>query len=126
MRSMPGCGRSGKDQPFGGVQIVMVGDFLQLPPVVESGHRPLLHGLGYHTPYAFSAQALEHVPVTTVSLEHVYRQDEGEFIDILSQIRMGEGHRRSRRHPQRAVRRATSSYRSAAPSHADQSRRRLL
>jgi ATP-dependent DNA helicase PIF1 len=81
----------GNDRPFGGVQIVMVGDFLQLPPVVESDHRPLLHGLGYRTPYAFSARALEHVPVTTVSLEHVYRQDEKEFIDILSQIRVGEG-----------------------------------
>src|SRR3712207_8629886 len=40
--------------------------------------RPLLHGLGYHTPYAFSARALQHVPVTTVSLEHVYRQDRSE------------------------------------------------
>src|SRR3954471_11858479 len=48
----------GDDRPFGGVQIVMVGDFLQLPPVVESDHRPLLHGLGYHTPYAFSARSL--------------------------------------------------------------------
>src|SRR3954447_3825482 len=79
------------DRPFGGVQVVMVGDFLQLPPVVESGHRPLLHGLGYHTPYAFSAHALEHVPVTTVSLELVYRQDQRDFINILSQIRVGEG-----------------------------------
>ena len=81
----------GSDRPFGGVQIVMVGDFLQLPPVVENDHRPLLHGLGYRTPYAFSARSLEQVPVTTVSLEHVYRQDEREFIDILSQIRLGEG-----------------------------------
>ena len=81
----------GSDRPFGGVQIVMVGDFLQLPPVVENDHRPLLHGLGYRTPYAFSARALEQVPVTTVSLEHVYRQDERDFIKILSQIRLGEG-----------------------------------
>src|SRR3954463_8507172 len=81
----------GSDRPFGGVQIVMVGDFLQLPPVVETDHRPLLHGLGYRTPYAFSAHALEQVPVTTVSLEHVYRQDERDFINILSQIRLGEG-----------------------------------
>src|SRR5215210_590966 len=79
------------DRPFGGVQVVMVGDFLQLPPVVENDHRPLLHGLGYRTPYAFSARALEQVAVTTVSLEHVYRQDERDFINILSQIRLGEG-----------------------------------
>src|SRR4051812_777316 len=81
----------GSDRPFGGVQVVMVGDFLQLPPVVENDHRPLLHGLGYRTPYAFSARAFESVLVTTVPLEHVYRQDEKAFIDILSQIRMGEG-----------------------------------
>src|SRR6185436_15483760 len=79
------------DRPFGGVQIVMVGDFLQLPPVVQNDHRPLLYALGYRTPYAFSARALEHVPVTTVSLEHVHRQDEKEFIDVLNQIRLGEG-----------------------------------
>src|SRR3954469_2996636 len=78
-------------RPFGGVQIVMVGDFLQLPPVVENDHRPLLQGLGYRTAYAFSARALENLPVTTVSLEHVYRQDETDFINILSQIRLGEG-----------------------------------
>src|SRR5215207_5591991 len=53
--------------------------------------RPLLYGLGYRTPYAFSARSLEQVPVTTVSLEHVYRQDERDFIKILSQIRLGEG-----------------------------------
>src|SRR3954449_7328590 len=81
----------GRNRPFGGVQIVMVGDFLQLPPVVENDHRPLLHGLGYRTPYAFSARSLEQVAVTTVSLEHVYRQDERDFINILSQIRLGEG-----------------------------------
>src|SRR5215213_6820420 len=79
------------DRPFGGVQVVMVGDFLQLPPVVQNDHRPLLHGLGYRTPYAFSARSLEQVPVTTVSLEHVYRQYERDFIEILSQIRVGEG-----------------------------------
>src|SRR4051812_31077274 len=78
-------------RPFGGVQVVMVGDFLQLPPVVENDHRPLLHALSYRTPYAFSARALEQVSVTTVSLEQVYRQDETDFIDVLSQIRMGEG-----------------------------------
>jgi len=47
--------------------------------------------LGYRTPYAFSARSLEQVAVTTVSLEHVYRQDERDFINILSQIRLGEG-----------------------------------
>lgn len=77
-------------RPFGGVQLVMVGDFLQLPPVVERDHRPLLHGLGYKTPFAFNAHALTNIPVTTVTLDRVYRQDEQEFIDLLSAVRLGE------------------------------------
>src|SRR3954469_4706934 len=116
----------GKDRPFGGVQIVMVGDFLQLPPVVESDHRPLLHGLGYHTPYAFSARALEHVPVTTVSLEHIYRQDERDFINILSQIRVGEGILEAVTLLNERCVGPHRSCRSAAPPHAHQSRRRAL
>jgi ATP-dependent DNA helicase PIF1 len=80
----------GDPRPFGGVQFVMVGDFLQLPPVVERDHWPLLHGLGYKSPYAFSARALESLPVMTISLEQVYRQDEQEFIDMLSRVRLGQ------------------------------------
>ena len=78
------------DRPFGGVQIVMVGDFLQLPPVVRDGDREILEQMGYRTPYAFSARALRHAPVTKISLDHVYRQDEQEFIDLLGKVRAGD------------------------------------
>jgi hypothetical protein len=47
----------GDKRPFGGVQIVMVGDFLQLPPVVPEHDWPMLDGLGYEAPYAFNAPA---------------------------------------------------------------------
>jgi ATP-dependent DNA helicase PIF1 len=77
----------GDARPFGGVQIVMVGDFLQLPPVVSGEDWPMLDGLGYEAPYAFNAHALEAVPVTTVTLDRVWRQDEQEFVDILGRIR---------------------------------------
>lgn len=77
-------------RPFGGVQLVMVGDFLQLPPVIELDHRPLLNGLGYKSPYAFSARAFERAPVFPISLDHVYRQEEREFIELLSKIRLGQ------------------------------------
>ena len=77
-------------RPFGGVQVVMVGDFLQLPPVVQQEHRPLLHALGYKSPFAFSAHVLQRTPVSIVSLEQVYRQEEKEFIELLRRIRIGE------------------------------------
>jgi ATP-dependent exoDNAse (exonuclease V) alpha subunit len=81
----------GDKRPFGGVQIVMVGDFLQLPPVVQEQDWPVLEGLGYEGPYAFNAHALQSVPVETVTLDRVWRQDEQDFVDILGRIRSREG-----------------------------------
>jgi ATP-dependent DNA helicase PIF1 len=81
----------GDKRPFGGVQIVMVGDFLQLPPVVQEADWPMLDGLGYAAPYAFNAHALQAMPVATVTLDKVWRQDEAEFVDILGRIRSREG-----------------------------------
>ena len=79
----------GSQTPFGGVQVVMVGDFMQLPPVVREDDRMILEQLGYKTPFAFSARVLQNVPVARVSLDHVFRQNEQEFIDILGRIRSG-------------------------------------
>jgi len=81
----------GDKRPFGGVQIVMVGDFLQLPPVVQEQDWPMLEGLGYEAPYAFNAHALQSLPVETVTLDRVWRQDEQDFVDILGRIRSREG-----------------------------------
>lgn len=75
--------------PFGGVQILMVGDFLQLPPVVQDHDRELLSQLGYKTPFAFSAKVFKQLRVTKVLLEQVFRQSEQEFIDILGKVRSG-------------------------------------
>src|SRR5690242_954014 len=59
----------GDARPFGGVQIVLVGDFLQLPPVVERGDLPILEALGYPSPFAFSARVLSEITIETIELD---------------------------------------------------------
>jgi ATP-dependent DNA helicase PIF1 len=78
-------------RPFGGVQIIMVGDFLQLPPVVQDHDWPILENLGYEAPYAFNAHALQSLPVETVTLDRVWRQGEPDFVDMLGAIRTRDG-----------------------------------
>lgn len=75
--------------PFGGVQVLMVGDFLQLPPVVQEEDRRILRELGYRTPFAFSARVFDSVAITKVSLDRVFRQNEQEFIELLGKVRSG-------------------------------------
>jgi hypothetical protein len=74
---------------FGGVQVVMVGDFLQLPPVIQPNDWPMLEALGYSGPFAFNAHALADMPVRTVTLDRVWRQEEEEFVEVLGHIRAG-------------------------------------
>jgi hypothetical protein len=78
-------------RPFGGVQIIMVGDFLQLPPVVNENDWPMLENLGYTAPYAFNAHALQTLPVGMVTLDRVWRQGEPDFVDMLGAVRTRNG-----------------------------------
>ncbi len=74
------------NQPFGGVQMIFVGDLYQLPPVVTSQERDLFRD-HYKSPYFFSAEAFEHVDFKIIELDKVYRQKEQEFVDLLNTIR---------------------------------------
>jgi len=76
-------------QPFGGVQLLMIGDLAQLTPVVTPEDEIMLKPY-YDTPYFFGSKALQLIDYVTIQLEHVYRQQDASFIDILNQIR--EGH----------------------------------
>lgn len=77
--------------PFGGVQVLMVGDLFQLPPVVPRPEREVLAQMGYSTPYFFGAKALSGCELISKELTKIYRQRDVEFISLLNQVRLAEG-----------------------------------
>jgi ATP-dependent DNA helicase PIF1 len=81
-----------RDRPeaFGGVQMVLVGDFLQLPPVVPPAEAEVLLRLGFSSPYAFDARVLRGIEMARVPFTTVYRQTDRAFVQHLSRIRRGE------------------------------------
>ena len=74
--------------PFGGVQLLMIGDLHQLTPVVTPRDEELLRPY-YDTPYFFGSHALQQTSYVTIQLTHVYRQQDQAFIDILNHVRDG-------------------------------------
>jgi hypothetical protein len=73
-------------QPFGGVQMIFIGDFYQLPPVVTSAEREIFRS-HYTSPYFFSAKVFDQLDLEFVELEKVYRQKDNEFVRLLNTIR---------------------------------------
>ncbi len=72
--------------PFGGVQIVMVGDLYQLPPVVKR-EEAIVFAKSYVTPYFFSADVFGDISFRFIELGEVYRQRDGLFLELLQSIR---------------------------------------
>ncbi len=72
--------------PFGGVQLLMIGDLQQLAPVVKEEEWAMLSQY-YASPYFFDSNALRQTNYATVELKHVFRQDDEKFIGILNKIR---------------------------------------
>lgn len=77
--------------PFGGVQLLLIGDLYQLPPVVRDDSERILSKF-YETPFFFSAKALQNVRLITVELTTVYRQQDEEFLEILNAVRNADFH----------------------------------
>ncbi|MDP1563817.1 MAG: AAA family ATPase [Pirellulaceae bacterium] len=75
-----------QNQPFGGVQLLMIGDLHQLPPVVKNEDWELLKS-HYQTPYFFGSHALQQTDYITIELKHIYRQADPEFIGLLNKVR---------------------------------------
>ncbi len=73
-------------RPFGGLQMIFIGDLYQLPPVVTSDEKELFK-THYSTPYFFSAEVMQDLPMEFVELEKIYRQKDSDFIELLNKIR---------------------------------------
>ncbi len=71
---------------FGGVQLLMIGDIQQLAPVARQNEWELLQPY-YKSVYFFDSHVLQNNPYICVELDHIYRQNDKEFINILNQVR---------------------------------------
>ena len=75
-----------RTKPFGGVQLLLIGDLQQLAPVAQEREWAMLSPY-YSTPYFFGSKALQQIQYVTIELKHIYRQQDATFINILGKIR---------------------------------------
>ncbi|HNW51474.1 MAG TPA: helix-turn-helix domain-containing protein [Prolixibacteraceae bacterium] len=75
-----------KNKPFGGVQLLMIGDLQQLAPVVKDDEWEILKNY-YDTCFFFSSRALQQSTFTGIELKQIFRQSDQEFIDLLNAVR---------------------------------------
>lgn len=80
----------GNDKPFGGVQMILVGDFYQLPPVVSGFERKQLHDAEFASEFVFDSRAFHEGNFEVVELTEVLRQKDPVFLDLLDQARVGK------------------------------------
>ena len=76
-----------RHKPFGGVQLLMIGDLQQLAPVVKDEDWQLLSPY-YDTAFFFGSRTLKETEYVTIELKKVYRQSDSSFLNLLNKIRM--------------------------------------
>jgi ATP-dependent exoDNAse (exonuclease V) alpha subunit len=81
--------RQKPSQRFGGVQVLFIGDMLQLPPVIKEQEWGLLAGF-YKSPYFFDSKVIREEPPLYIEFSKIYRQSEERFIHLLNQVRNNE------------------------------------
>ncbi|MBN1189855.1 MAG: AAA family ATPase [Dehalococcoidales bacterium] len=74
------------EKPFGGIQMIFIGDLYQLPPVITTREREGFASL-YKTPYFYSARVFDVLEMEFLELEKIYRQHDPDFINLLNSIR---------------------------------------
>jgi ATP-dependent exoDNAse (exonuclease V) alpha subunit len=78
--------RKNLHQPFGGVQVLLIGDLFQLPPVVPDDQWQILKN-HYESPFFFHSNIMKQDPPVYIELKKIYRQSDQHFIDVLNRIR---------------------------------------
>ncbi len=81
--------RTDHNKPFGGVQLLLIGDLAQLAPVVTERDKEILRDF-YPTPFFYGSKALQMTPYVSIELTKVYRQTDKQFLNILNEIRNGK------------------------------------
>ena len=79
--------RECENEPFGGVQVLLIGDTFQLPPIVSNEEWKILE-MFYDSPFFFHSQVIQDNPPVYVELKKIYRQKDSQFIDLLNHIRI--------------------------------------
>lgn len=74
-------------EPFGGKQLLLVGDIFQLEPVVTHDTRDILRRY-YKNFFFFNARVFEHINLVSIELRKIYRQNDSEFISLLDRVRV--------------------------------------
>ena len=72
--------------PFGGVQLLMIGDLQQLAPVVKDDEWNMLRSY-YNSMYFFNSKAIQESSMVTLELKHIYRQKDDVFVKVLNEVR---------------------------------------
>jgi hypothetical protein len=81
--------RHRESEPFGGVQVILIGDTFQLPPIADFEQWNLLQPY-YQSPFFFSSKVIEQNKPVYIDLKKIYRQNEQEFIDLLNRVRINQ------------------------------------
>ncbi|HYK45713.1 MAG TPA: helix-turn-helix domain-containing protein [Parafilimonas sp.] len=78
--------RNRSHEPFGGVQVLLIGDMFQLPPIIPDAEWNLLSQF-YKSQYFFESRVIQQFPPAYIQFEKIYRQADAQFIDLLNQVR---------------------------------------
>ena len=81
--------REWESEPFGGVQVLLIGDVFQLPPISNTDEWKILSAF-YESPFFFSSKIIQQYPPLYIELKKIYRQKDQTFIDLLNNVRINQ------------------------------------